>query len=397
MKMTTNILSFDDFQIFQEIKVDEILIEVQELSRWGKFSFEEGKSLALSLKKMGIKSFLVWDILMTDDEIQDVLSKIPFDYFTYFDAVRVKDLGAYIYLAESRIENLKAHLMVDEGNHNTQAILSYLNLDFEQGYKILERVILSPEIPHFELKKIIEAIDSKVEIEVYGLGLMPLFYSPRKLLSPYSSSKNIEAIGKSEEGPHKGFIFLENEHGTFMINHRIYTLVSFIDMLKDLKITNFRIERREWFEKKYDVTPFLKEVKRLFEKFSKEDAEDLEKKLPLKKSHGFFLTNRTDQILKRLKNPHLERKEGLYLGEVLEVQKKKHLAIWSQNKEVPIKLGQDVKIYSPDGKIRTLTLSSLRNLAGKEIETLDFDSIGLVPHVGGISLKSKVYLKDDKV
>src|SRR5690606_4501254 len=108
----------------------------------------------------------------------------------------------------------------------------------------LTRLVLSIELSKESLKNIVPALKTPCELLV--LGRILLFHSPRALLAPLAGPVAdpawLEAVGASEESPHKGFPLLENKHGTFMFLPKDFCLAEQLPELKELGLEYMRFD-----------------------------------------------------------------------------------------------------------------------------------------------------------
>src|SRR5690606_27249455 len=124
-------------------------------------------------------------------------------------AIRALDPGIMQFLFEATDKPL--HFVADTGNHNLIGLKRWESY-FDNR---LERLVLSIELSRESLKTIIPSLKTPCELLV--LGRILLFHSPRALLAPLAGPVAdpawLEAVGASEESPHKGFPLIENKQG----------------------------------------------------------------------------------------------------------------------------------------------------------------------------------------
>ena len=113
----------------------------------------------------------------------------------------------------------------------------------------------------------------------------------------------IEAAGQSEESPHKGFPLLENEHGTFMFLPIDHCLLDSLSELSELGVAHLRIDNRFMSE------GLFTRVMEHFNNPSEESFEMIKDASQARLIRGFYNTNKSDVLFKKLKNYRIQRKD----------------------------------------------------------------------------------------
>lgn len=385
MKLTTYARSLHDLNVLKDLGYEEVILEPKTLSRFGKLSSEEFISLSNRSKELGLRVLLEWDILMTENvfvsKINDVNDLLPFA-----DALRVQDPGALNWAITHT--NKPLQFIAENGNHNLKALEGWIEL----GQGKMERIILSIELSKSVIEEYVRKL--KVPCELLGLGRILLFYTPRPLLSsltPEKMSQNEEimALGESEESPHKGFPLVENQHGTFMFHIKEFCLLEFASELKSFGLGFFRIDQR------WESISQIKEISQLALAFNEEKFLSLKEIYSQEFMRGFYLVNKTDVLFPKLKNSRLQKREGDYVGEVLEAQKSSHLAIMIKNSR-GLRKTDLLKILHPKGNLIESKIYSLRNLAMEEVDFIPMGEMALIQFINGVWVKSQVfYLKEE--
>lgn len=256
--------------------------------------------------------------------------------------------------------------------------------------------MLSIEIPKEKLEEYVKEIS--IPIEFFIAGRILIFYTPRSLVSPYilnhddTKSKTfndeiLEITGSSEESPHKGFPIVENIHGTFMFNTKDQYLCDHVFELRDIGINYFRFDVRH-----IENQSIVQELSKHLLEPTKEQSEKLKAMYGLPIIRGFYHVNKSDVLFKKLKNQRTQRKDELYVGDVLDVKKKKHIAIMVKSRTVSIKKGDSIILKTPDGKVKTIEISKIHNSSFYEVSQASFGQICFIQHVSGISVKTNIYL-----
>lgn len=381
MKLTSYAQTLHDLSLLKAEGFEEVILAHQSLSRFGKLSTDDFKKFVYRSKELGLRPILEWDILMTQKIFEDVLSILD-EVLPLVDCVRVQDPGALNYLLENT--DKKIQFIAENGNHNIKALQSWI--DFAKDR--MERIVLSIELSKNTIEDYIKNIS--IPCELLGFGRILLFYSPRSLLSPLnresiSHNSEISAIGESEESPHKGFPIVENRHGTFMFHIKDFCLIEFANELKSFGLHFFRVDLR------WEDASQIKNINSLINNFQTKAFEQFKDSYRQELMRGFYLVNKTDVLFPKLKNSRLQKREGNYIGEVIEAEKGSHLAIMIKNPR-GLKKTDSLKILHPKEKEFEVQIFSLKDLALQEVEEIPQDKIAVIQYVGGVWVKSQVFL-----
>lgn len=351
MNFTTFAQNKFELSKIKDSGINEVILSFNSLSRFSKQSKDEFIQLALFAKELNLKVILEWDILITEVDFEQNLKEFESLDQKLFDVIRVQDAG----------------------------ILEY---------------VLSIELNKQKIEEYSKALDCEIELLVTGPVL--LFYSPRKLLSvllpeddelktkTLVSKEYLEAIGESEESPHKGFPILENKHGTFMFHIKDLFLLDRYDEIKELGISHLRIDLRAKGFELFDSFVSSKLEENNFKLFKEAYGKDI--------IRGYYQINKSDALFKKLKNYRIQRKDNSYLGEVIEATKSSHLAIDLKGK-LDLKTDQQLKFITPEGKEYRCKVHELRSIDGVEKSIINAGNIGLMNYMGNIWVKSQVYLE----
>lgn len=387
MNLITYIKNKEELLKAKESNLDEVIIEHKELSRFGKLSSSEVNELLVLAKENDLKTTIEWDVLTTESDFYKKTEVINSLSLSLIDSFRVQDPGAIYYIKENHSQKIQLNL--EGGNHNLKGIQTWIDFIGDR----IDRVILSIELDKNTLKNYCETLSCPVEF--LGLGRILLFYTPRNLLSALlpqdddkrakamTSEEFLEATGESEESPHKGFPLIENMHGTFMFHIKRLFLLDNLKELEEIGIHSLRVDFR--FDSSFDilkVSDLLNDYA-LAKSFKEEYEYDVIK--------GYFNINKTDVLFKKLKNFRIQRKDDSYIGEVIEIAKPDYMAIIVKKSE--IKLNDEVKFITPEGKELTCKVHFLKNSKYEDIPVAKPSELCLINYFGGIWPKSQVYLK----
>lgn len=374
MKLTSYAQSLHDLNLLKAQGLAEVILGHRDFNRFGKLNDEEFVVLATRARELGLRVIFEWDILMTEKVFSATAALLP-KYLSLIDALRVQDPGALEWSLSHTDKPLQ--FIAENGNHNLVALRGWHDI---AGTR-LERLVLSLELSKPMLEDYVKNLT--VPCELLGFGRILLFYTPRSLLSPLSPGKlsqneELAAIGESEESPHKGFPIVENRHGTFMFHIKEFCLLDFVEELRAMGLAFLRVDLRweglKWLE-------LVADSSRLAE---------LKESYPQDLMRGFYLVNKTDVLFPKLKNHRLQKREGDYVGEVMEAEKASHLAILVKNPR-GIKVGDKLQFVHPEGKLFELEVRNLRNASLESVASVPAQSLALTSFVQGVWTKSHVF------
>ncbi len=398
--------------LYQKIQVEELLKRADELSplqkevtlvlgfkevsRFFNFTKEECLDFARELKKRDYTVMLQWDILMTEEVFGSVFYGLKaqglFDHShsgsEIFDGLRVQDPGLLYALKEIDYQG-ELHFIAENGNHNLRGLKSWHRVWPQK----IKRIVVSPQLPAKTIREYAEVLGEELnlELEVLGLGPILLFYTPRKLVSPLYGGENDNYFvqGTSEESPHKGFPIIENAHGTFMLN----TKDQFIfDELASTQRELAKVAHLHW-----RLDPICGLGKQNFVELllllanGSSTFDEVKEAYGRSVTKGFFRVNKTDVLFKKLKNHRLQERDDSFVGEVVDVKKKKHIGVWIKSKS-GLKTGDTLKLLSPEGREKVVIIERMTNGESTPISKATKGQIAFIPPVGGISVKTMVYL-----
>lgn len=385
-KCTVAIYNKAQLDFYHNRGVRSFLIRIRELSRMGQNSFEEAMVLIAQCHSHDIIPIIEWDIIMEEFKFTETkrfvsrwLRSLKFSHKKII--FRVQDIGAMYWLYQNYTDIL-IQLNLETGHRNLASIKKHVEFFGER----VDRIVLSYELSKDKLKLYRQEI--KIPLEILFHGRIPLFYSPRKLLTPLNfesrSNEWVEMEGESEESPHKGFPLIENRHGTFMFNVKELSLVDVYEELEGIGIDFLRLELQAHSEQKqfhwFDQIFKTIEQEVNFTQFKKDYPQEL--------IRGFYSVNKSSILFEKLKNQFLTRDDDVYVGDVIEVVKPRHIAI--QVKRSEVKVGAKLYYMTPEGKRVPVVLNGLKNSAGQEIESVQKGSVVFVSYSKGISAKSTV-------
>ncbi len=373
--------SFSEFKEKNRYELSFVL-GTRALSRVSELTWEEAIEATRELRSLG-KVYLQWDVLMTQSNFKGLSAMLAnnWDQFNEsFDGIRVQDAGALFWLKERGLDG-EVHYICENGNHNLAGLLSW----YEFWPEKISRLVLSAEFPSDKLNDLKEQLPC--ELEVLGAGNILLFYTPRHLVAPLYEDDSLEpnpeeyrVYGTSEESPHKGFPIIDNGHGTFMFNTKELYIFTEEERLSELKNFSFRLD--------FPINSLSSEQ---WELLLKGEHIEFQATREMGQSKGFFRSNKTDVLFKKLKNHRLQDRSVDYLGDVVDVKKKEHIAILIKATDTELKVGDEIRLLSPEGREKSVTLHNLWDADRENRDSVQTGQIVFIPHVGGISVRTMVF------
>ena len=390
MNVITFVNKLDDITSLKSCGVKEIIISTEELSIFSNLSEDEAFNLCINSKENGLTVFLEVDILINQSVFDEKIIILKrFIDRNIVDVFRVRDLGLCRKLV-SDYPDIKIALNLESGNKNSLSVGSWNKL-FSSN---IERVILSPELSLSQLLNIINELKTlNLKYELLLFGSLQLLYSERPLInfaienSSFSKSQKVMTLS-SEESAHKDFRMYENKNGVLLYHEKFLNLLENIDKIKDIGISNLRVDLRELSE----INPWVSDILRLMQKFNRERLNMFLNSFPYKTMKGFHYTNKTDVIFKKLKNEFIQRHDNNFIGQVIDVKKSSYLGIEIQNSKIHFKCGDRVLIVTPEGKNITANIKRLFDSSLNDLKASNDQDIVFINYVKGVTAKSIVSL-----
>lgn len=300
--------------------------------------------------------------------------------------IRIKDLGLLDRLFQDYSDEVKVILNLETAHHNFHSINFY-----EKKYgDFIDRFIISTEITFDNLKEIIQKLKTKVEL--YVLGPILLFYTPRKLLSNQINEEfqqsledrpYLKASGTSMESPHSGFSLYENQAGTLMYAPNHFCLLDMLEKLKSIGVDFFRIDLRG-----LPIETRNKIESNYLKGLDEESYQDFKNLYPHRILKGLFVVNKSKVLFKKLKNKTLENIQD-HVATVVEVVKDSHL-VFKQETDRVLKIGDEIQLLSPDKREKIVKINQLKSISGVEVDQTRQGEHFIIKSIPAISVKSKI-------
>ena len=336
------------------------------------FSIEEIRQVADMAHGLGKKVYVTVNIFAHNEDLE----KLP-DYLRSLeaagaDALLISDLGVWS-IARQVVPNMALHVSTQANTTNWAAVKAWEGLG-------AERVVLARELSFPEIKTIAEKTD--VELEAFVHGAMCISYSGRCWLSSYLTGRDGNRgacaqicrweFGLTEKNrPGEVFDVEEDGRGTYVMNSKDLCLLPYLGELMKAGVCSFKIEGRmksahyaasvvSVYRRAIDAcweNPDAYEVK-------EEWLEELEKVSHRPYTTGFALGKPGSDAQVYTTSSYEQTHD--FVGLVrswdketgrLEVEQRNHM-----------REGEELEVFLPDGSLRTLVLSGMRDSEGVPID-----------------------------
>lgn len=291
------------------------------------------------------------------------------------DALLISDPGVYRIWAEVCPE-IDLHVSTQSNNVNYGTFLFWQKL----GAK---RVVTGRELSLAEIKEIRENIPEDLEIETFVHGAMCISYSGRCLLSNYMTGRDANRGACThpcrwqysvveEKRPGEYMPVFENERGTFIFNSKDLCMIEHLPDMIDAGIDSLKVEGR------MKTALYVATVARAYRKAIDDYFED-PKRFEENKSWyldqisdgtyrqfttGFFYGKPDESAQIYDANTYI--KTYTYLGTVEGMDADGCIVLTQKNKFC---VGDEIEIMKPDGENIAVTVRSIRDDEGNEMES----------------------------
>ena len=360
----------------QAPQVREVLLEPASLAREGRLSPTKALELAGLARANKLRTVLVWDILMTDDEFTACASLIEEIGPHNFDGIRVQCFGAARYLKE-RFPKTPIQLIAETAHCNLLTLQHWCSI--LEGH--LERIILSIQLPADKLAEFVRALP--VDCEILGLGKILLFYSRRNLLLKDFSELGDEwreVIAETEESGSRPFPVIDNTHGTFMYLDKDQYILHKLDALGDRCPTYIRLDLRhtnEYPESAHDIVRITE--------LALTNPEELRRSWRRPTIAPFFKSNLTTKQFKLLNSELRYSRDDGCVAEIVATERESHCVLRAIQ---PFTLPALFNAIDPNGTVVPCEFTTLRYLDGRETTSVDEDQVVIAPWLKRISTGS---------
>lgn len=337
------------------------------------FSIENIKKGVEYAHERGKKVHVTMNIIPHEDDIVGVEEYAEQLEEIGVDAVIVSDPGMFMRIKEAT--NLPIHISTQGSVTNSSTV----NFWAKMG---AERVVLARELSLEEVRKIVNEVGNKIEIETFAHGAMCMAYSGRCLLSNYMTGRDSNQGDCSqacrykyylveEKRPGEYFPIEEYEEGSFILNSKDLSMIEHIDDLIQSGVASLKIEGR--VKSEYYLATVIRSYRMAIDsyyenpknyKFDSSLLDEIKKVSHRDFTTGFFYGKANEDSQVYTDNSYIRGYD--FVGIVLEYDKNTKLAKIEQRNR--IFKGESVEIFGPYVKHFTQKLEYMTDEKGNEIE-----------------------------
>ena len=321
------------------------------------FDFDELKEGCSFAHKLGKKVYQTVNIVFHNEDMDGVEEYLTKCVEAGVDAFIVSDPFIISYIKENF--NVEAHLSTQNSTTNYKAVEYFKN----EG---IDRVVLARELSKNEIKEIIDKC--KIDTEVFIHGAMCTCFSGRCALSNYVTNRDANRGGCAQVCR---FAFRTNNEKDFTLATKDLNMARYIRDLIDIGVKSLKVEGR--MRSIYYLATVLGTYRKIIDDYYNGDLTD--EKL-----------NEYDKTLSRVANRETtpqyfihkaDYTDQYYTGRC-EVSNQDFLALinyYDNDKKLLniseknyFELGDEVEIFTPDGKIYNYTISKIYD---EEMNSID--------------------------
>ena len=322
------------------------------------FSIEEIKEACIFAHNLGKKVYLTLNIVFHNEDLKDVNKFIKEVVKAGIDAFIVSDPFIIKYIKENF--DVEVHLSTQGSTTNKESVAFWKS----EG---VDRVVLAREVSIKEIKEIYD--ETGLDLEVFIHGAMCTFYSGRCCLSNYFTNRDSNRGGCAQICR---FAFdIDNNEVNFTMATKDLNMASLLDKLISTGVKSLKIEGR--MRSPYYLATVISSYRRLIDSYYDGTLNDdiilkeekiLSRVANRETSTHFYLKEAdfTDQYY----TGRQELSNQDFLALVLDYDKNTNYALITERNF--FKVGDEVEIFTPSGKIITFTVEKLYDEQGKPIE-----------------------------
>ena len=313
------------------------------------FSIEEIKEACLFAHNLNKKVYLTLNIVFHNEDLENVNSFIKEVVDAGIDAFIVSDPFIIKYIKDNF--DVEVHLSTQGSTTNVESVKYWKN----EG---VDRVVLAREVSIKEIEEIYK--ETELDLEVFIHGAMCTFYSGRCCLSNYFTNRDSNRGGCAQICR---FAFdIDNMDTKFTLATKDLNMASILDKLISAGVKSLKVEGR--MRSPYYLATVISSYRKLIDAYYdgtlNQELIDFEEKI-------------LSRVANRETSTHYYLKEADYTDQYYtgrqELSNQDFLAlVLDYNSETSIatiternyfEVGQDVEIFTPDGRIISFKVEKL--------------------------------------
>ncbi len=336
------------------------------------FDFEQLVKAVEKAHSKNVKVYLTCNTLPRNNEIPQFEQFIREAVTAKVDALIVADIGL-LALIKKYASDMEIHISTQTGVVNYVTARELYNM----GAK---RIVLARELSLDEISEIRAKTSPDMEIETFVHGAMCVSFSGRCLLSQYLVNRDANR-GEcaqpcrwgyhlvEEKRPNQFFPIFEDEKGTYILNAKDMCMIEHIDKLAQAGVDSLKIEGRA--KSAYYVTVVTNAYRMAVDEYYKNPdnfvlpdwiRDEVYKVSHRKYCNGFFFGTPDD-------SQYYENSGYIRNYDVVAVVEKCENGIVYCTQRNKFFAGDNVELLSPSKKPVVLTLDTLYDEKGNEIQT----------------------------
>ena len=318
----------------------------------------------------GVQVFVTTNTLRKENEIEDFLEYAKFLYDIDVDAIILQDIGM-ARLIKRELPDFELHASTQMVAHSLEDVKYLESVGFD-------RVVLAREVTVEEIKYICD--NCKADIEVFVHGALCVCYSGQCLMSSMIGNRSGNR-GRCAQPCRQRYELIDvytgevvNSNGDYLLSPRDLNAIEEIDKVIDAGVHSLKIEGR--MKRPEYVATVIDGYRKTIDEYlatnklnvSDETINDLYTIFNRKFTKGLLLGD----VGKDMMNSQLPNNQGLYVGTVVDYNKKaKRLKIKLAN---TLKKGDGINLGG--GTIGRIIKNGNIETIGYKGETIDLDFVG---------------------
>lgn len=226
-KLLVRINKLSDLKEYQKEGINNFLFPLKNFSvGYNSFTLDE-------LKDLDVNGYLLVNRIF-DNRTCDEFKELK-DNLVNIKGIIFEDIAVYQILKSTNIDLI--------WNQNHFAV-NYHSINYWLHRENITSVVISNELEKNELINVINNVDKKIVLSVFGLNMA--MYSRRYLLSYYAENFNKRKFNKAilKNGDIE-FLAVENEYGTVLFYNKYFNLLNELGNFNDDKILFYYIDPNE--------------------------------------------------------------------------------------------------------------------------------------------------------
>lgn len=338
------------------------------------FSIEEMKEAVEFAHSMQKKIYITLNMIPHNEDLEGLEDYMLELESLGVDAFIISDPGILM-TAREVVPNMEIHLSTQANNTNYKSA----NFWYKQGVK---RVVVARELSFEEISKIRASIPAEMDIEAFVHGAMCISYSGRCLMSNYMTGRDANKGACAhpcrwkynlveETRPGEYFPVYEDERGTYFFNSKDLCMIEYIPEIIQSGVGSLKVEGR--MKTAYYVASVVRAYRMAIDsyyenptewKFDQTWMDELKKASYRGFTTGFYNDKPTSEDHNYGSSSYIRNYD--FIGLVKGYDEEKNMVIVEQRNR--FFKGDKIEVIGPNEKTIEVTVNSIFNEAGEELE-----------------------------